>query len=157
MWCSLILSTLKDFGFQASAMDPCLLFKQGMMVASWVDDIFLACDNKKKMDDLLKFFESRKLKLTMETDLTMYLGISVKKNNKSITLTQPGLIDRIIEATNMQDCRPNAVPASLTALGSDSEGDAMEELWSYRSVVGMLLYLSTNTRPDIALAVSQVA
>jgi hypothetical protein len=33
----------------------------------------------------------------------------------------------------------------------------MEEDWSYPSVVGMLLYLLTNTRPDIAFAVSQVA
>jgi hypothetical protein len=33
----------------------------------------------------------------------------------------------------------------------------MEESWSYRSIVGMSLYLSTKTRPDIAFAVSQVA
>ena len=33
----------------------------------------------------------------------------------------------------------------------------MKESWEYRSVVGMLLYLATNTRPDIAFAVSQVA
>jgi hypothetical protein len=33
----------------------------------------------------------------------------------------------------------------------------MTETWNYRSIVGMLLYLSTNTRPDIAFAVSQVA
>ena len=33
----------------------------------------------------------------------------------------------------------------------------MEESWSYLSVVGMLLYLSCNTRPDITFAVSQVA
>ena len=33
----------------------------------------------------------------------------------------------------------------------------MEEEWNYRSIVGMLLYLSTNTRPDISFAVSQVA
>jgi hypothetical protein len=33
----------------------------------------------------------------------------------------------------------------------------MEESWSYRSKVGMLLYLCTNTRPDIDFAVSQVA
>lgn len=32
----------------------------------------------------------------------------------------------------------------------------MNEEWNYRSVVGMLLYLSTNTRCDIAFAVSQV-
>lgn len=33
----------------------------------------------------------------------------------------------------------------------------MNESWSYPSVVGMLLYLSTNTRSDICYAVSQVA
>jgi hypothetical protein len=90
-------------------------------------------------------------------ELTKYLGISVKCNAKSITLTQPGLIDRILEATNMTDCHPNAVPAALKPLGSDPEGEPMEETWNYRSVVVMLLYLCTNSRPDIALTVSQVA
>ena len=33
----------------------------------------------------------------------------------------------------------------------------MTEEWNYRSIIGMLLYLSTNTRPDIAFAVSQAA
>jgi hypothetical protein len=42
-------------------------------------------------------------------------------------------------------------------LGKDVDGPPMTETWTYRSVVGMLLYLSTNTRPDIAYAVSQVA
>ena len=127
------------------------------MIAQWVDDVLCVFDDQKKMDDLIQFLEARSLKLTMENDLTTYLGIKVKRGEKTFTLTQPGLIDRIIDATNMQECRPNAVPASSTTLGSDPEGDAMDETWSYRSIVGMLLYLSTNTRPDIALAVSQVA
>ena len=32
----------------------------------------------------------------------------------------------------------------------------MEESWNYRAICGMLLYFSTNTRPDISFAVSQV-
>jgi hypothetical protein len=57
----------------------------------------------------------------------------------------------------MSDINYNWTPASQAALGIDPEGPPMEECWSYRSIVGMLFYLSANTRPDIAFAVSQVA
>ena len=54
-------------------------------------------------------------------------------------------------------CSPNKTPTSQTALGSDPEGPPIKENWKYPSVVGMLLNLSTNRRPDTAFAVSQVA
>ncbi|KAI2506515.1 hypothetical protein MHU86_7925 [Fragilaria crotonensis] len=57
----------------------------------------------------------------------------------------------------MSDSNYNWTPAAQAALGIDPDGSPMTETWSYRSIVGMLLYLSTNTRPDIAFAVSQVA
>jgi hypothetical protein len=72
-------------------------------------------------------------------------------------MTQTGLIKKIIATTKMENCNPNWVPAAKEALGIDPEGKPMEEDWSYPSIIGMLLYLSTNTRPDIAFAISQVA
>jgi hypothetical protein len=72
-------------------------------------------------------------------------------------MTQTGLIKKIIATTKMENCNPNWVPAAKEALGIDPEGEPMEEDWSYPSIVRMLLYLLTNTRPDIAFAVSQVA
>jgi hypothetical protein len=36
-------------------------------------------------------------------------------------------------------------PAGQAALGIDPDGPPMQESWSYCSVVGMFLYLSTNT------------
>ena len=75
----------------------------------------------------------------------------------TIELTQKGLIAKIIEETGLQSCKPNLTPASQLALGRDDDGPRMTESWSYRSVIGMLLYLCTNTRPDISFAVSQAA
>ena len=61
------------------------------------------------------------------------------------------------DTTGMSDNNYNWTPASQAALGIDPDGPPMEECWSYRSIVGMLFYLSANTRPDVAFAVSQVA
>jgi len=57
----------------------------------------------------------------------------------------------------MRDCNPNKVPASTEALGSDPNGEPMDEAWNYKSIIGMLIYLTTNTRPNIAYSISQVA
>jgi len=73
------------------------------------------------------------------------------------SLTQKGLIAKIIAEVGLQSCKPNLTPASQLALGRDEDGEPISESWSYRSVVGMLLYLCTNTRPDISFAVSQAA
>eukprot|EP00972_Heterocapsa_arctica_P038481 5669739-Heterocapsa_arctica.AAC.1 len=72
-------------------------------------------------------------------------------------MTQEGLIKKIIETAGMEDCNSNRTPTTKEALGSDEDGQPMEDKWNYRSIIGMLLYLSTNTRPDISFAVSQVA
>jgi hypothetical protein len=58
----------------------------------------------------------------------------------------------------MSDCNPNLTPVTQLTLGIDPDGKPYNKTWSYPSIVGMLLNLSTNTpRPDITYAVSQVA
>ena len=56
----------------------------------------------------------------------------------------------------MTDCNPNSTPAQPRALGAHKDDEPMNESWNHRAIIGMLLHLSGNTRPDVALAVSQV-
>ena len=53
---------------------------------------------------------------------------------------------------------PNGVntPTTGDPVGADLGGPAFSEKWEYRSIVGMLMYLAANTRPDIAFVVNQV-
>ena len=97
--------------------------------------------------------------LTREGSFSEFLGIKFVHNKETgaFTAMQQGLIKKILSVTAMEDCNPNWIPAAPTTLGIDPDGEPMDEEWSYPLIIGMLLYLLTNTRPDITFAVSQVA
>ena len=72
-------------------------------------------------------------------------------------MTQKGLIKKIVATTKLTECKPNWTPTAQIALGTDPDGELWDnKQWNYASVVGMLLHVSNNTRPDIVFAVSQV-
>ena len=100
----------------------------------------------------------KKLLLKREDDIAGFLRILLERNKDgSITLLQTGLIKRILEVMDLGDCNPKYTPAESKLLRKDIDGDPPSETWSYASVVGMVMYLSTNSRPDIAYAVHQCA
>jgi hypothetical protein len=70
-------------------------------------------------------------------------------------LTQTGLIDQIIAATNLDEKSAKKFVPAIKALSSDKQGTADTGEFNYRSVVGMMMYLANNTRPDISFAVNQ--
>ena len=66
------------------------------------------------------------------------------------------LIERVVEALGLDDgyAQGNHTPAETKPLIKDLDGTPAAEGFSYSSVVGMLLYLSGHTSPDIAYAVN---
>ena len=129
------------------------------MVLNYCDDqIWLSPDN-----DLIETYVT-KLKnlgydLTMEErgDIFGFLGIKFERKGVNIELTQTGLIDKVIRHTGMDDASSRTTPAAQEPLGTDKDGEAFDEDWNYQSSIGMLLYLSSNTRPDITFSVHQAA
>jgi histone deacetylase 1/2 len=148
---------VENLEFSKSDYDPCLFYKKDMMVALYCDDCCIACAHEEIAEQLVTDLNKHNLKLTKEDSLESFLGIKFERDSTgAIHMTQPGLIEKIVETMDMKGCKPMWTPAAPECLGKDPEGAPMDEDWNYASVVGMLLYLSTNTRPDIAFAVSQV-
>jgi Reverse transcriptase (RNA-dependent DNA polymerase) len=48
----LIMKALKEFGFKESKMDPCFLFKKGMMAALFVNDMLLSVEDDRTLTAL---------------------------------------------------------------------------------------------------------
>lgn len=159
LWSETLFKALKVYGLNPSEQDPCLFLKPGVMVCCFVDDLAMSFSDIKEKEVFLKSMLDQGFELTMDGTINSFLGIKFEETDKGCyNMTQPGLIDKIIETTDMQECNPTYTPATPgAALGKDPDGQPMTEPWSYRSCIGMLLYLSTNTRPDLSFAVSQVA
>ena len=159
LWYEHVVAALLQLGFKQSATDQCFLYRPTIIILLFVDDLGIAYSNSEDVEEFFANLANMGFEFTREGSFTDFLGIKFERDeaNNTVTLTQKGLIQRIIAATGMEDCNPNWTPATQQALGIDPDGEPMNETWSYPSIVGMLLYLSTNTRIDISFAVSKVA
>ena len=157
LWFNHSSEAFKKLGLKQSEYDPCLWFGPDIMLVQYVDDCGIAAPDRRRIDRFVQDLRDLGFELTQEESFAEFLGIKFEDlPDGSIKCTQKGLIQKTLEAANMTDCNPNSVPATQVALSSDKDGEPMKEEWNYRGICGMLLYLSTNTRPDISYAVSQV-
>ena len=158
-WYTHLRSGLIKLGLNESPIDKCLFYRKNLLLVLYVDDAGIAAPNKALIDAFVQELKDLGFDLDIEDNFSSYLGIGIEELAEGTRhMTQSGLIKKVIATTKLEDCNPNWIPTTQAALGSDPDGEPYDQQpWNYASVVGMLLYLSNNTRPDITFAVSQVA
>lgn len=165
LWYEKLKGGLVDRKFRCSHLDPCLFIRDDIICFCYVDDLCWFYRDKKVFDDIIQSFtddgDQYNWEHTIEGEVNSFLGITINRDAKdgSFKFTQRGLIEKILGATGMTDCNAKPTPCSGDGkpLGSDKFGAPAQEEWSYASLVGMMLYLASNSRPDIAFAVHQCA
>ena len=89
-----------------------------------------------------------------------FLGIQVTtRNDKTITLNQPQLIDSILQDMKFQNnMKEKDTPAlSSVIFQKDTQSRPFNNDFHYQGVIGKLNFLEKSTRPDISYAVHQYA
>ena len=161
-----------DFGFRASAADPCLYVhraaEQFLAAVIWVDDIvyFGNCDEVEQgfVAAITGRFTAKLL-----GPAAFVLGIQVEAAPSGTKLNQSKYIEEILAKLNMAKCKPASTPMvphtvlqrlhDQDQLDSDPQRQPLPPPLAklYREVVGSLIYLVSCTRPDLANAVSQLS
>jgi hypothetical protein len=156
-WFETLQASLIKRGFKPSAIDPCLFIHPDMLVLCFVDDLIYVGPDVTKIDAMIANLGAE-FQLTVEEDISSFLGIQIDTlPDGAMLLTQSGLTARVLETCLMVDCNAKDTPALSTTLGTDLLGAVFSYEFSYASAVGMLMYLASNSRPDIAFAVHQCA
>ena len=163
-WNKRVGNFLRQLGFEQNEADPCVFMRlrgnEKTVIALHVDDGLIAATSKAEVKKLIADLESE-FKITAK-EASYFLGLEIKvQQDGSIKICQEGYTNRILERFGMAECRPSPTPVIKESGKVDTsvnrEHSKDREVFSYRSAVGALLYLSTGTRPDIAYAVGLVS
>eukprot|EP00956_Cyclotella_meneghiniana_P016664 scaffold26464_cov80-Cyclotella_meneghiniana.AAC.2 len=156
-------SHLEKHRLVQSRFDPCLFIGKEVIVIVYMDDLLIYSKTRDPIVNLIEKLQHDGIKLREEGEAEGFLGVDIKRDpngsSTGITLTQTGLISRIITALGMDSVYTTKkdTPAEASPLPKDVDGEPADPTFPYASIIGMLLYLSGHSRPDIAFAVHQCA
>ena len=162
-WAKKFKNTLKELNFEVNLIDPCLMTRTNdkgvVTLCIYVDDVLLIGDKeaiKSAIEDIETKFDIRK-----EGPLNDYLGCIVKFGDKEASIHQPHSLKKLenkfksLTGGLRNSKLPCAPGLNLMRPKENEELIDNKKQHDYRSGVGMLLYLTKHTRPDIANAVRE--
>ena len=159
VWNDYLIEGLCKIGFSQSKNDPCILWRNGVIIIIYTDDTILTgadiLEVDKAIADIASIFE-----ITHKDCVSYFLGVNVDNQvDGTIILSQPTLIEKILKDLGLkEDSNTLLIPApSSLILQSHVDGTPHNENWHYRSIIGKINFLAQSTRPDIAYAVHQCA
>ena len=161
-WNKKLHDILSKNSYKRSENDMCLYSKQDgenrMYISVHVDDIIVAATD---MSMITKFEKQMNEVVALKNlgKLHYYLGLQFERTDDgTFLLHQQSYIEKKLKEFNLSDSRPSNIPVDTGYQKSRPESqECLTNDDVYRRAIGSLLYLSTNSRPDIAVGTSILA
>jgi hypothetical protein len=156
---NLLNGKLVEIGFKRSTADSCLYVhcfrNEKIYLTVHVDDMFLASPTK----ETRSWFESQLKKtfdLVSQHDTVSYLGMSISKSHRGITVNQSGYIDSMARKFGISKESLSSSPTGTNFLTANPDSPPVDTS-KYLSLVMSLMYLARFTRADILMVVTYQA
>jgi hypothetical protein len=169
-WWRTLDKFIKSLHFKACVLEPCLYYMmykgERMYLTIYVDDIIILCKNIQYIEEIKLQFCQR-FDMTDEGEMEHFLNVRVTRTSEYLLMDQSVYAASVIEKHSHlvgQKSRKSPLPvdtADLLRAAADKEitSEEQEQLdnFPFRNLLGAMLYLAMNTRPDIAYAVGVLA
>jgi hypothetical protein len=159
-WNQHLVAKLLSIGFTQSKVDECLFYRGTVLYVLYIDDSLVTSSSERDLDQALSDMKQVGLDLTIEGDLGDFLGVQIDRQQDTVHLSQPHLIEQILKDVGLDQANvaTKSTPASTSkVLSRHSDSEPFDQHFNYRSVIGKLNHLERCTRPDISQAVHQCA
>nr|GEZ14654.1 retrotransposon protein, putative, Ty1-copia subclass [Tanacetum cinerariifolium] len=148
-----------ESGFKINECDKCVYVKdtssEYVILCLYVDDMLIVSSNDKMIKstkDMLKSkFDMKDMGLA-----DVILGIKIIRTQNRLVLSQAHYVDKILNTHNARDSGLARTPIDTSLHLSRNRGVGVTQ-FEYSRIIGMLMYLMTSTRPDLAYAVSRLS
>jgi transposase InsO family protein len=167
VWNETLNNALTKLNFNCSSTDLCvytgIIFNSPIIMVIHVDDIIITGAKKEAITEAIDRIRNI-FDLSEVRKLDLFLGITVTTNSTgSTTLSQQHYVDKLLRRFQLTDAHTCPTPATTGGtLDLSFQGESESQLLNdndktlYQELVGSLLYISSNTRPDIAHSVMQL-
>ncbi|MBW0536645.1 hypothetical protein O181_076360 [Austropuccinia psidii MF-1] len=159
-WYKHLSSWLITSGFQCSLTDPCVFWRRSqnpIWIYIHVDDLAIFGPN---LEDFKKEIKN-KFDMKDMGKANLLLGIKINHLEDGFSLDQEHYIKELADKYEIKNLIPSNTPLKphlQLLISSYEEHEEFNNLnINYRSAVGSLNYISSNTRPDITFAVSHLS
>lgn len=157
-WYETLTGWLESIGFSELLSNPCMYTCNNVVsfIFFHVDDLVLVgLGNNFKQKFTDRFSNS-----ACHPPNTLF-GMKFERVGNKICLSQPKHINHGLEELGLTECKPSSTPLTPNLQlreASDDDHNKFKRLnINYRSAIGLLNYITSNTRPDLSFAVSSLA
>lgn len=156
----LLASFLISIGFIQSVLDPCLFILRNdegtVIVCTHVDDLLMAYNNEEMKEDVYGKM-SKRFKMGQHSPARYYLGLDIICDSKSIQLSCRRKILDLAEKFRVTNSNPIHTPLATRLSKRKADEDKLDtSRYPYSSLVGALLFISNQARPDVSYTVGQL-
>lgn len=157
IWNKTLDKVLASLNFKPSVNDPCLYVRnekgRTAYLAVYVDDFVAVCHTEAEYQEIIDAL-NRSFQITSLGNMKHFLGIQVTRSSEGVALNQKAYIQKLLTRFGMDEAKQSKIPLDPGHLLPKEEEPVLPTNNQYASLIGGLLYVAVNTRPDVAVAVS---
>lgn len=159
LWYETIRQVLQSSNYKNSFKDSCIFYKRNCMLVVYVDDILIAGATIVEIEEATKCL-SRSFCMKDLGTPNVFLGMTLEITQDFIKLTSKDTIERMVSNLNIELPEKELetpFPRCWDLSAEKSRILSFEEKDEYKTMIGMLLYVSNTVRFDIGFHVSRLA